>query len=279
MQTPKELKYKKMSLFEADDKRKKELEKTVGVESSEMGGRDPFGFNNEPGTDFPQLTEMYYYYNNALIFKLQDPYGVMFNTSDKLMKTTVQSKINFNWDKYLDPIAFNGCLKSLVTKGVAAPVEDKFLLFKLSNETIDVQEITYEQSINYFLLPEVWKTFIEITPTEPLPTLSEGKASLPPELKEAFKRKPYGIVQITNWMRTKVKDFSMVGYAGYDVYTLYFTKKVAGNQFVRGKDLLEIISKIVSLNKNKVSLKYIVTKEPVDKVGLHIGGDGYWDVK
>lgn len=157
---------------QTDKKKKNYLDKTFGSEAPDIGFKDPFGGDGinagEDSPDFPQLTEIYYYYSNSLIFKLNDTYGVMHGTDDMLIKFPPKCKINFNWDKYLEPISFNACIKSLATKGIVAPLQTRYLLFKLSSDTIDVQEIPFEQSINYFNLPDKWMDFVEVIKEKPM---------------------------------------------------------------------------------------------------------------
>jgi hypothetical protein len=161
-------------IIKEDDakKRKNYLDKTFGSEAPEIGFKDPFGGDGinagEGNPDFPQLTEMYYYYSNSLVFKLNDTYGVMHGTDDMLIKFPAKCKVNFNWDKYLEPISYNACIRSLATKGICAPFQNKYLLFKLNQDTIDVQEIPFEQSTDYFKLPDKWMDFLEIIQEKPM---------------------------------------------------------------------------------------------------------------
>jgi len=69
------------------------------------------------------------------------------------------------------------------------------------------------------------------------------KKHLPPVIKPAFKRKPYDIYSITDYL--KPYGISQVGYVGYDVYSLYGIKDQF-ERFLRGRDLIALCVSVMT---------------------------------
>ena len=70
-------------------------------------------------------------------------------------------------------------------------------------------------------------------------SISSLKKRLPPDIKEAFKRKPYDIHAIRRYLKNR-GIAHRVGYSGYDTYTVYW-KRRRTPEFLRGRDLLKVV--------------------------------------
>jgi len=77
------------------------------------------------------------------------------------------------------------------------------------------------------------------------------KSKLPAEIKSAFKSKPYDIHRIEDFLRKRNGTKIGVGYAGYDVYTIYSGKSDKPQKFLRGTGLIRLTLQKSTRGKRK----------------------------